>query len=129
MSREIKRCPLRRSWGRSWKSTFESWRWRCAVIFCGALGFNLTFANHAQASFVGPYALANFTLNNSSTCALDTPDGSIDSPDNGVTAVLTGSTSGSGCSGMTDLVINANGTGLVQFHYYYSSLEVPTAEF
>ena len=125
MSREWKRLH---SW-RFFQPQIKCWQWRFAGTVCGALGLSLLAAQHADASFIGPYALSNFTLNNSSVCALDMPNGSVGSPDGGVTAVLTGSNSGSGCPGMTDLTINANGSGVVQFQFAYSSLDAPMADF
>lgn len=99
---------------------------RCRFILTScAISLFLSFANVASAAFITPYALSDFTLTNNSACALDAPDGSVSSPNNGVTAILTGSNSGSGCSGFTDLTTTAKAAGLVQFHFDYSSPDSP----
>ena len=104
-------------------------RWRSIATLCGALGFSLLFTNEAEASFTAPYALSNFMLNNSSVCALDVPNGTATTPDNGLTVVLTGSNSGSGCAGTTDLTATALAAGVVQFNYLYTSLDNPGLDF
>lgn len=91
--------------------------------------FILALASHANAGFIGPYALGNFTLINTPTCGGDILNGSATTPDNGNTVVLTGSNSGSGCAGTTDLLTTAQGAGTVQFNYSYSSLDAPGADF
>src|SRR5258708_36280559 len=101
---------------------------RRLIAVCGALAFSLLVTHPAYAAFIGPYAIGNFTLQNSSVCALDIPNGSVGSPDTN-TAVLTGSNSGSGCPGMTDLTTTAAAAGMVQFNYSYFSLDLPGSDF
>ena len=83
------------------------------------LGIIFFFAPAAYAGFIGDYALNNFTLVNTNA------DGSVTTPDNGLTAVLTGGNNGSGEPGTTDLLTTAAGTGTVAFHYSYSALDFP----
>ncbi len=101
---------------------------RSALHLCGALAIGLLFSHHADAAFVGSYALNNFTLKDTSTCGLDTPTGSATTPDNGLSVILTGSDSGSGCPGTTDLTAAAAAAGMVHFQYSYSSTDLPGAD-
>ncbi len=98
---------------------------RSGLHLLGALAIGLLFSHHADASFVGSYAFNNFTLKDTSTCGLDTPNGSAATPDNGLSVVLTGSDSGSGCPGTTDLTAAAAAAGTVAFQYSYSSTDLP----
>ena len=88
-------------------------------IFIQALGLIIFLAPVAHAGFVGDYALNQFTLANTNA------DGFVSTPDNGLTAVLTGGNNGSGLPGTTDLLTTATGTGTVAFHYTYSALDFP----
>lgn len=125
MSFSIKTPPLRQPLHGSWGK-----RWRSLAILSGALGFSLLFTNRVEASFVGSYPLSNFMLNNSSTCpALDFPNGSASTPDGGLSVVLTGSNSGSGCAGTTDLTATALAAGTVQFSFLYTANDDPGADF
>lgn len=91
------------------------------VTFCSALLFLGGFLQPAKAAFIGEYALGNFTLTNSAFA-----DGSATSPDGGLSVILTGSNTGSGLDGTTDLTIAALGTGLVRFQFSYFSEDDPT---
>jgi hypothetical protein len=73
----------------------------------------------ANAGFIGYYTLDNFTLVNTDA------NGSWMTPDGGLSLVLTGGNTGSGDPGTTDFVIQANGTGQVQFQFSYMSLDDP----
>ena len=95
---------------------------RPILAFCWALGF-LALTSPAQAAFTGAYALNQFTLTNMNA------DGKAITPDGGLSIVLTGGNNGSGQAGTTDLVAFAAGAGTVQFHYSYSSLDFPGADF
>jgi hypothetical protein len=81
--------------------------------------FICIFTPAAHAGFIGDYSLNNFTLVNTNA------DGFVSTPDNGLTAVLTGGNNGSGEPGTTDLLTTATGTGTVAFHYTYSALDFP----
>lgn len=72
----------------------------------------------AHAGFIGEYALSNFTLTNTNAdgTAFVSPDGS--------TLTLIGPNTGSGIPGTTDLTTVAKGTGLVQFQYSFSTLDI-----
>ncbi len=97
---------------------------RFATIFLLASGLILfAMVPGAQASFIGDYALSNFTLNNIFA------DGSASSPDGTETLVLTGPNDGSGNFGITDYTVMATQNGLVQFDWSYSSLDTPTYDF
>jgi len=94
--------------------------WKRAIRlsrFVLAAGFLLV--SQAKASFIGSYAFANFTLTNQFA------DGSAQTPDGGLSVILTGGNTGSGLSGTTDLFITAAGTGTVHFQYSYFSIDVP----
>lgn len=94
--------------------------WKRAIRlsrFVLAAGF--LFVSQAKASFIGSYAFANFTLTNQFA------DGSAQTPDGGLSVVLTGGNTGSGLSGTTDLFITAAGSGTVYFQYSYFSLDEP----
>ena len=96
------------------------------VCLCCTLVCILFLAPSASASFIGAYSLGNFTLINSDGVGgLSNTNGFAMSPDGGMSVVLTGGNSGSGFAGTTDLLINAVASGLVQFRYSYSSLDVP----
>ncbi len=82
-----------------------------------ALAASIALAPQAQATLTGYYALNNFTLTNTNA------DGSVLSPDGGLSFLLTGGNNGSGLGGFTDLVIAANASGTVQFTYEYASLD------
>jgi hypothetical protein len=93
-----------------------------------ALGLALlctgTFVPAAKADFVTPYALSDFTLVNSANA-----NGTATTPDNGRTVVFTGPNDGSGLPGFTELTVVARGTGLFQFDYVYTSLDVADVDF
>jgi PEP-CTERM motif len=99
-------------------------RLRTIFVFCWALGLSsLALTSPAQAAFTGPYAFNQFTLTNTNA------DGVAITPDGGLSIVLTGGNNGSALPGTTDLVTVAAGTGAVQFHYSYSSLDFPGFDF
>ena len=95
--------------------------WRSVLTACSTLLFTLALAQPVKASFVGIYALSNFTLTNVDDTALANTHGSAISLDGGLTVTFTGGNSGSGLGGFTDLLIHAAAAGLVQFQYSYSS--------
>jgi len=90
-----------------------------AIWFCCALLLAGAAARNARAAFIGPYALAGFTLTNSQFA-----NGYWSSTDPG-TLVLTGPNDGSAQAGTTDFTIAAASAGMVQFDYLYSSLDSP----
>jgi hypothetical protein len=95
----------------------------------GALLFSAALCPPAVASFMGDYALNQFTLTDfDSVGGLSGTMGTAVTPDLGLSIVFTGSHSGSGIGGYTDLTINALADGLVQFTYDYSSLDLPGAD-
>lgn len=101
-------------------------RRRSALPLCCAILLSVVLTPHAQAAFIDAYALSNFALTNTSTCAaLDMPNGFVTGSADNLSIILTGSNSGSGCAGTTDLTITAAGAGVVQFDYSYSSLDTP----
>lgn len=97
-----------------------------AFALCGALGLLLAFAPQAKADFVGYYAVNNFTLTNIDYNGFQAnTNGSVMSPDNGLSVILTGGDSGSLLGGETDWLINAAAAGVVQFNWAYASLDSP----
>jgi hypothetical protein len=101
------------------------WRRHQAVFWM--LGMSIALAPQAKAGLIGYYNLNNWTLTNTDDGLFPSfTNGSAVTPDGGLSAVLTGGGSGSGLPGTTDLVIQAIGTGLVQFQYSYFSLDVPS---
>jgi hypothetical protein len=75
--------------------------------------------------FIGYYAPANFALANMGGFL---PNGSASSPDS-MTLILTGTNDGSGLPGTTDLTIAAEGAGLLQFSYVFTTLDDPGFEY
>lgn len=90
---------------------------RRLVLYC-VLILGLVGVQPASAAFIGDYALSNFTLTNSADAM-----GFALTPDGGATVVLTGSNTGSGLEGTTDLTIASLGTGFLTFNYAYSTLD------
>jgi hypothetical protein len=88
-----------------------------AVVFLAGLA-----AQPAHASFVGYYALENFTLLNVNS------DGSAMTPDGGLSLVLTGPDDGSGQEGTTTLVILAAAAGTVSFDYSLFTEDAPEVD-
>lgn len=86
--------------------------------FCFALLFSVACAPLAQAGFIGEYAPGNFTLSNANG------DGTAVVSADGSTLTLTGPNNGSGLPGSTGLITVAKGTGLVEFQYLYSTLDL-----
>ena len=95
-------------------SQTRSIHWCCWLLAAGSL-----LAPQAHAGFVGPYALANFSLINQNA------DGSRVTNDGGLSVVLTGGNNGTGISGTTDLTIAALASGTVHFQFSYSTLDDP----
>ena len=101
---------------------------RCikVLVVCYVLVLFLAFAPQANADFIGPYDLGNFTLENGDAVGgIANTDGSVLSPDGGLSIILTGGNSGSDFAGFTDLSILAVATGLVHFQYSYSTVDDP----
>jgi hypothetical protein len=96
--------------------------WQSLVGLCGVFTMNLALMAPAQAgSFTGSYDISNWTI-------IDTTgDGSVITPDLGLSIIITGGNNGSGLPGMTDFVISAPASGLVQFNWSYSSLDLDFA--
>ena len=98
-------------------------RFRSIFALCWALGFSLVLMPSAKAAFTGDYALNRFPLTNTNA------DGSVTTPDGGLSIVLTGGNNGSGIPGTTDFVTSATGAGTVRFQYSYSALDFPGLDF
>jgi hypothetical protein len=71
----------------------------------------------ARADFIADYAIGNWTFINTNA------DGSVITPDLGLSIALTGGNNGTGMAGTTDFLINSPGVGLVHFQWSYSSLD------
>lgn len=100
-------------------------RWRRIVWI---LGLSIALTPQARAGLIGYYKLDNWALTNTDNGLFPSfTNGSAVTTDGGLSVVLTGGGSGSALPGTTDLVIQAIGTGLVQFRYSYFSLDIPTA--
>src|ERR1019366_7756433 len=78
--------------------TPQAWvkRWRSPLALFWALGFSFILIPQPKAAFIGDYALSQFTLTNTCTDAPDLcnlsppPDGSVTTPDGGLSIILTG---------------------------------------
>jgi hypothetical protein len=79
-------------------------------------------APHADASFIGAYAVGNFNLANTNA------DGFVALNGAG-SLVITGGNDGSSIPGITDFSLIAPATGTVSFNYAYSSLDFPGFDF
>ena len=78
-------------------------------------------ARTANAAFLGPYALGNFTISQT-----DPTDGStVMSPDGGLSVVITGGNNGSGNPSEIDWFIIAPASGIATFNWAYSSQDTP----
>jgi hypothetical protein len=93
------------------------------VLFSISLAISTVIAPQAKASFLNPYSLGQFTFLNTNA------DGSFESPDGGLSVIITGGNNGSGFPGTTDLFINAAASGAVSFQYSYSSIDAPGFDF
>jgi len=89
------------------------------VLTLCIIGLSFLFPSSANAGFVGYYAIGNFTLTNTNA------DGFADTPDAGLSIVLTGGNNGSGLSGLTDFTIGVALTGLVHYSYSFSTVDDP----
>ncbi|HEV3148353.1 MAG TPA: PEP-CTERM sorting domain-containing protein [Chthoniobacterales bacterium] len=76
----------------------------------------------AKADFSGPYAPANWTFQNTG----GSTDGSVDTSGAPASITLTGGNSQSGTPGDTNFTIAAVASGLVSFHWSYSSIDTGT---
>jgi hypothetical protein len=92
-----------------------------ALALCVAIGLILLVAPRAEASFVDLYAISKFTLTDVDIAPQANTHGQAMSPDGGLSLVFTGSSSGTGLEGFTDLLIHAAVAGLVHFQYSYST--------
>jgi hypothetical protein len=93
---------------------------------CSALLFLITsaaFPQQAKAGFIGDYAVNLFTVTNMNGV------GSVSSPDGGASLLISGPNDGSGLNGFTDVTITVAKSGLIQFQYTYSSLDLPGYDF
>jgi hypothetical protein len=88
-------------------------------LFWCMLAACLLLASPARAGFIGNYAFEKFTLTNQNA------DGVAETPDGGLSIILTGGNNGSGLNGTTDLFITAVISGMVHFQYSYFSLDTP----
>jgi uncharacterized protein (TIGR03437 family) len=105
----------------------RDWRSRLRAVFGRVvLGLGLAVLiqflgiRSAQADFTAPYGLSNITVVNSTFS-----NGSMQSPDNGKSIVLTGPNDGSGLSGHTDATLICRGSGIIKFKYSYASVDDP----
>ncbi len=106
---------------------------RSVINICLSLGFCAALAPNATAGFIGNYAPGQFTLVNTNS------DGCLADPlllaclpvipNSAQTIAIMGGNNGSGDPGSTDLTITVSGTGLLQFHYAYSTLDDPGFDF
>ena len=87
------------------------------------MGFSLVLMTPGKAAFTGDYALNRFLLTNTNA------DGSVTTPDGGLSIVFAGGNNGSGLAGTTDFVTSATGAGTVRFQYSYSALDFPGFDF
>jgi hypothetical protein len=76
----------------------------------------------AKADFSGPYAPGNWTFQNTG----GSTDGSVDTSGAPASITLTGGNSQSGTPGDTNFTIAAVASGLVSFHWSYSSIDSGT---
>jgi len=93
-------------------------RKRTALFVCCIATLVALAAPPAKADFITPYALTDFTLTNINADGTVTPNGAA-------SIVLTGGNNGSGTPGFTTLVATSVASGLVQFQFSYSSLDMP----
>ena len=80
------------------------------------------YASPSYASFVGPYQVSNWTLQNQSA------DGSVDLSGAPSSIVLTGGDDGSGNSGFTSWTIAAADSGTVSVNWHYATSDVSAAQ-
>jgi hypothetical protein len=93
---------------------------RCSIqLFAWALFLGLTLASGASADSIVTPVLSAFDLNNTSA------DGMVAIEPDGLSFVLTGGNNGSGLPGSTDFTVTASTPGIVQFQYFYASLDMP----
>jgi hypothetical protein len=90
---------------------------RLAIPILLSTAFAVMMTPEAKADFIADYATGNWTFINTNA------DGSVSTPDLGLSILLTGGNNGTGMAGTTDFLINSSGTGLVQFQWSYSSLD------
>jgi len=87
--------------------------------FWYAMVFSLAWVPEARAAVLQPYSLSDFLLTNTNA------DGTVMTPDFGLTIRLTGGNNGSGLSGSTDLLTTATQSALIRLHFEFSTLDLP----
>lgn len=97
--------------------------WGSHLMWIGCAIAGSLCAPQAKAAFINDYALSKFTLTNTQA------NGTVVSPDGGLSIILTGGNNGSGLSGTTDLVIMALKGGTVRFDYAFTSLDYALFDF
>ena len=95
---------------------------RGLVPLCCVAGLGCFLAQTAKADFISPYPLTDFTFTNTNA------NGTVSTPDGGLSINLVGGQNGTGEPGTTDFVTTAQAAGLVQFQWSYFSLDVPGAD-
>ena len=93
------------------------------VALCCVLGASCFLAERAKADFITPYGLGDFTLTNSNA------NGSVMTPDGGMSIILDGGDNGTGEFGTTDFVTTAQAAGTVVFQWSYFSTDLPGDDF
>lgn len=94
---------------------------RLAIPILLSMAAGVILTPQARADFIADYAIGNWTFINTNA------DGSVITPDLGLSILLTGGNNGTGMPGTTDFLTNSPGAGLVQFQWSYSSLDSTSA--
>ena len=94
------------------QTRFIATRWRSWLPLCWALAFNATFLSQTRASTILDWNHSLTNTNSDGSASLDASK-----------LVLTGPNNGSGLSGTSDFLFNPTESGLLQFHYYYSTYD------
>jgi hypothetical protein len=92
-------------------------RRRSTVSLQLAVVLSLAAIPHAKASFISDYAVDMFTLSNTNA------NGTVITPDGGLTLQLTGGNTGSGLPGTTAFTVTAAASGVVDFSFSFLSLD------
>jgi hypothetical protein len=92
-------------------------RRRSTVSLQLAVMLGLAAIPHAKAAFISDYAIDMFTLSNTNA------NGSVITPDAGLSILLTGGNTGSGLPGITDFTVTAAASGVVEFQFSFLSLD------
>jgi hypothetical protein len=116
-------APGRAEWSQRSPGSTDGASWLRVVIYVVpiALAVAAGFTPQAKAGTIA-YPLSAFTLVNTDA------DGSMASSD-GITATITGGNSGSGLDGTTDLITVAVSDAIIEFHWVYMSLDMPSYDF